>query len=88
LPTVTGDVSLAPGLLFWLAVTSQFSERGKSTDDLKAFSFVAGKQVLRQQPWCEFSFCVSGIFQRKQTRGTTGKPCAKAVVKGPATAAK
>lgn len=74
-PTVTGDVSLAPGLLFWPAVTAQFSERGKSTDDLKAFSFLAGKQALRQQHRREFSFGVSGIFQRKRTRGTAGAMC-------------
>lgn len=63
-PTVTGDVSLAPGLLFWPAVTAQFSERGKSTDDLKAFSFLAGKQALRQQHRREFSFGVSVEFSR------------------------
>lgn len=86
-PTVTGDVSLAPGLLFWLAVTAQFSERGKSTNDLKAFSSLAGKRALRQQHQHESSFSVSGIFQG---RGHEEKPepCVTAVVKGHVIAAK
>lgn len=79
-----GDVRLAPGLLFWPAVTARFSERGKSSDDLKAVSFLAGKHCVSTAGFP----AVSVEFSRGSGLEEQPDPCAKAVVKRPAMAAK